>query len=97
MACAVVNGQRVAYDYTGGDGSPIVLAHGFLMDRTMFAAQVEALAPEFRVITWDDAALVTRCRTDSPSRTGIQRVTAWHCWHTSGSSERWSATPKTQE
>jgi 3-oxoadipate enol-lactonase len=32
----------------------VVLAHGFLMDHEMFAPQVDALAPEFRVITWDE-------------------------------------------
>ncbi|HEY3727383.1 MAG TPA: alpha/beta hydrolase [Solirubrobacteraceae bacterium] len=31
----------------------MILSHGFLMDREMFAPQVQALAPEFRVITWD--------------------------------------------
>ncbi len=54
MLYADVNGQHIAYDDTGGDGPPVVLAHGFLMDRTMFEPQVAALAPEFRVITWDE-------------------------------------------
>jgi 3-oxoadipate enol-lactonase len=54
MPYADVNGQRIRYDDTGGDGMPVVLSHGFLMDREMFAPQVEALAPEFRVITWDE-------------------------------------------
>ncbi len=53
MTSASLNGQEVAYDDTGGDGLPVVLSHGFLMDRTMFDPQVEALAPRFRVITWD--------------------------------------------
>ena len=54
MPVAEVNGQRIAYDDTGGDGPAVVLAHGFLMDRTMFRHQVAALAPEFRVVTWDE-------------------------------------------
>jgi len=54
MAFAEVNGQRIRFDDSGGDGSPVILSHGFLMDREMFAAQVDALAPEFRVITWDE-------------------------------------------
>ncbi|HEX4467803.1 MAG TPA: alpha/beta hydrolase [Solirubrobacteraceae bacterium] len=54
MPFAEVNGQRIRFDDSGGDGLPIVLAHGFLMDREMFAPQVEALSPEFRVITWDE-------------------------------------------
>lgn len=48
-----LRGQSIAYDDTGGDGPVVVLAHGFLMDRTMFAAQVAALETEYRVITWD--------------------------------------------
>lgn len=54
MPFAEVNGQRIRFDDSGGDGPPIVLSHGFLMDREMFAAQVAALSPEFRVITWDE-------------------------------------------
>ena len=54
MSFAEVNGQRIRFEDSGGDGPPVVLAHGFLMDREMFAPQVEALAPEFRVITWDE-------------------------------------------
>nr|WP_269781598.1 alpha/beta fold hydrolase [Nocardia bovistercoris] len=29
------------------------MAHEFFMDRTMFASQTAALAPEFRIVTWD--------------------------------------------
>ena len=54
MPLAEINGQRIRFDDTGGDGPPVVLSHGFLMDREMFAPQVDALAPEFRVITWDE-------------------------------------------
>jgi 3-oxoadipate enol-lactonase len=54
MPFADVNGQRIRYDDSGGDGPPVILAHGFLMDREMFVPQVEALSPEFRVITWDE-------------------------------------------
>jgi 3-oxoadipate enol-lactonase len=54
MPFAEVNGQRLRFDDTGGDGPPVVLSHGFLMDREMFEPQVKALAPEYRVITWDE-------------------------------------------
>ncbi len=54
MAYAEVNGQRLYYEDSGGDGPPVILGHGFLMDHEMFAPQVAALAPEFRVITWDE-------------------------------------------
>jgi 3-oxoadipate enol-lactonase len=53
MPFAQVNGQRLRFDDSGGDGPPLILSHGFLMDREMFAPQVPALAPGFRVITWD--------------------------------------------
>jgi 3-oxoadipate enol-lactonase len=54
MPFAEVNGQRIRFDDSGGEGPPVVLSHGFLMDREMFGPQVEALAPEFRLITWDE-------------------------------------------
>ena len=54
MAFAEVNGQRIRFDDSGGDGPAVILSHGFLMDREMFAAQVDALVGEFRVITWDE-------------------------------------------
>lgn len=54
MPHAAINGQKIYYEDTGGAGLPVVLAHGFLMDLEMFAPQVAALSPEFRVITWDE-------------------------------------------
>jgi pimeloyl-ACP methyl ester carboxylesterase len=42
-----------------GDGPPLVLCHGTLMDRTMFAPQIEALEDDYRVVAYD-----TRARTD---------------------------------
>jgi 3-oxoadipate enol-lactonase len=54
MAHADVNGQRLCYEDTGGPGLPLVLAHGFLMDREMFAPQVAAFRDRCRVVTWDE-------------------------------------------
>lgn len=54
MPFAEVNGQRIRFDDSGGDGPPVILSHGFLMDREMFAPQISALSPEFRVIAWDE-------------------------------------------
>jgi pimeloyl-ACP methyl ester carboxylesterase len=54
MPFAEVNGQRIRFEDTGGAGAPVILSHGFLMDREMFAPQVDALSREFRVITWDE-------------------------------------------
>ena len=53
MPFAEVNGQRLRYEDTGGDGPPVIFSHGFLMDREMFAPQVADLADVYRVITWD--------------------------------------------
>ena len=53
MPIAHVNGRRVAYEDTGGDGPVVIFSHGLLMDREMFAPQVEALRGEFRCIAWD--------------------------------------------
>jgi len=54
MPFADVNGQHLYFEDSGGDGPPVVLSHGFLMDHEMFSPQVSALAPEFRCITWDE-------------------------------------------
>jgi 3-oxoadipate enol-lactonase len=54
MATASVNGITVSYTDSGGDGPVVVLSHGYLMDSSMFAPQVAALAPGYRVITWDE-------------------------------------------
>lgn len=43
----------LAYDDTGGEGPPLVLIHGVGLSRTMWAAQVPALAARFRVIAVD--------------------------------------------
>lgn len=42
-----------------GEGRPVVFAHGTLMDRTMFAPQLEALADGYRAVAYD-----LRARTD---------------------------------
>jgi 3-oxoadipate enol-lactonase len=54
MAFASINGQKIYFEDTGGNGLPVILGHGFLMDHEMFRHQVEALRSEFRVITWDE-------------------------------------------
>jgi 3-oxoadipate enol-lactonase len=54
MLTARINGTDIAYADSGGDGPAVVLSHGYLMDHTMFDPQLPVLAPEFRVITWDE-------------------------------------------
>lgn len=53
MPSANINGQTIHYEDSGGSGPPVILGHGFLMDQSLFDAQVAALAPEFRLIRWD--------------------------------------------
>jgi|ERR1022692_58943 pimeloyl-ACP methyl ester carboxylesterase len=53
MPTATINGIEISYSDTGGAGLAVVLSHGILMDQSMFGPQVHALAPDFRVITWD--------------------------------------------
>ena len=54
MPFAHVNGQKLYYEDTGGEGPVIVFSHGLLMDGSMFAPQVEALRSTWRCITWDE-------------------------------------------
>ena len=63
---ADVNGQRLYYEDTGGDGPPVILAHGFLMDRSMFDRQIEVLAPTYRVVTWDERGFGQTESDDQP-------------------------------
>lgn len=53
MPHATINGQSLYFNDTGGSGLPVILSHGFLMDQEMFAPQLAALAPKYRVISWD--------------------------------------------
>ncbi|HBU74691.1 MAG: alpha/beta hydrolase [Acidimicrobiaceae bacterium] len=54
MATAAVNGIEINYRDTGGDGPVVLFSHGFMMNHTMFDAQLEALAPDYRCVAWDE-------------------------------------------
>ncbi|MEM7093137.1 MAG: alpha/beta hydrolase [Actinomycetota bacterium] len=54
MAVAQVNGQSITYEDSGGDGPAVLFSHGFLMDHTMFDAQVAALGDDYRCVRWDE-------------------------------------------
>jgi pimeloyl-ACP methyl ester carboxylesterase len=54
MATAQINGTDIYYEDSGGDGPVVLFSHGFLMDHSMFAPQVEALAGDHRCIAWDE-------------------------------------------
>jgi pimeloyl-ACP methyl ester carboxylesterase len=66
MPLAEVNGQWINYQDTGGSATPVVLAHGLLMDREMFAPQIEAAKPGTRFITWDARCHGETENTDNP-------------------------------
>jgi 3-oxoadipate enol-lactonase len=48
-----VRGIEMAYEDTGGNDIPLVLVHGFPLDRTLWSAQINALADVARVIAPD--------------------------------------------
>jgi pimeloyl-ACP methyl ester carboxylesterase len=51
---AIVNDHRIYFEDTEGSGTVVIFSHGFVLDRTMWAPQVEALSHEFRCVTWDE-------------------------------------------
>lgn len=65
MAVAQVNGQSITYADNGTDGPAIVWSHGFLMDHTMFDAQVEAFGDDYRCVRWDERAFGGTPATES--------------------------------
>jgi pimeloyl-ACP methyl ester carboxylesterase len=54
MPTVEVDGRTIGYEDTGGSGPAVLFLHGFLMDRSMFGPQVEALSPDFRCISMDE-------------------------------------------
>jgi 3-oxoadipate enol-lactonase len=61
-----INGQWIHYEDTGGDGLPVVLAHGVLMDWEMFAPQLVLQSPDYRIVTWDARGHGETENTDDP-------------------------------
>jgi pimeloyl-ACP methyl ester carboxylesterase len=52
MSHVEIDGLRIAYTELG-EGSPVVLLHGFLSDKRMWRTQLSGLSDGFRVIAWD--------------------------------------------
>ena len=46
------SGLRIAYERTGA-GPPVILLHGFIVDRRTWRPQLENLSRDFDVIAWD--------------------------------------------
>jgi pimeloyl-ACP methyl ester carboxylesterase len=53
VATTLVNGVRLTYSDSGGDGPALILGHGYFLDHTIFAAQAAEFAPPWRMIHWD--------------------------------------------
>lgn len=54
MATAEINGVKIRYEDSGGDGPVVLFSHGFMMDHTMFDEQVAGLSDTYRCIRWDE-------------------------------------------
>jgi pimeloyl-ACP methyl ester carboxylesterase len=66
MPATRVNGQTLWFEDTGGSGPVVVLSHGFLMDREMFADNVAALVPAYRCVVWDQRGFGRTGPVDTP-------------------------------
>jgi pimeloyl-ACP methyl ester carboxylesterase len=53
MPIADLNGNKLYYEVTGDGPETIVFSHGAFLDHTMWQPVVEALAGDYRCITWD--------------------------------------------
>lgn len=62
MPHAEINGQSVFYTDSGAGEDVIAFSHGYLMDHTMFDAQIAALEDRWRCIAWDE-----RCHGETQS------------------------------
>jgi pimeloyl-ACP methyl ester carboxylesterase len=51
---AVINDHRIYYEDSEGTGPSVIFSHGFVLDRTMWAPQVQALSRQYRCIVWDE-------------------------------------------
>ncbi len=65
MQRARINGIEIAYEL-GGAGAPLVMIHGAQGDQTMFTAMADALAPRFRVLTFDQRGSGLSEKPDMP-------------------------------
>lgn len=54
MPFAEIDGNKLYYEDSGGDGTPVVLSHGGFLDHTMWEHTVAGLKDSYRLITWDE-------------------------------------------
>ena len=53
MPTVTTNGIKMNYVDTGGEGTPVLLVHGFPLDLTMWQPQIDALGDRWRLIVPD--------------------------------------------
>lgn len=53
MPFASVNRHDLYFEDSGGNRPAVIFSHGFLLDHSMWRAQVEAFSGQLRCITWD--------------------------------------------
>jgi pimeloyl-ACP methyl ester carboxylesterase len=53
VPAAAANGIQISHTDSDGQGPAAMFSRGFLLGHAMFDRQVTALAPQYRVITWD--------------------------------------------
>lgn len=66
MPYVTANGIELFYEDSGGEGPVLVFSHGLLMDRSMFAPQIEQLRRRYRCITWDQRGFGRTGPVDHP-------------------------------
>jgi pimeloyl-ACP methyl ester carboxylesterase len=66
MPHADVNGQRLFYEDHGSGEDVIVFSHGYLMDHSMFDAQVQGFEGDWRCIAWDERCFGETQSSDDP-------------------------------
>ena len=64
-----LNGRVVGYEDTGGKQTPLILIHGFPLDRTVWSAQVRGLATDARVVAIDLRGFGESAPSNDPAAT----------------------------
>jgi len=54
MPFAKASGHDLYYEDSGGRNPAVIFSHGFLLDHSMWDAQVRELAGDYRCIVWDE-------------------------------------------
>jgi 3-oxoadipate enol-lactonase len=54
MPFAKINGNDLFFEDSGGRAPAVLFSHGFLLDHSMWDAQVKAFSKSYRCIAWDE-------------------------------------------